>query len=76
MCASMPRMARFILAEPPGGLIGFLPVNGNVADASAVGFYEFFALHKHAARSAARVEHAALVGRDHFHQQLDDIAGV
>ena len=77
----VPRDMRFDAAnghvhhgQPPCGVIGFLPINGNVADASAVGFHEFFALHEHPARPAARIKHAAFVGRENFNQQPDDMA--
>jgi len=60
------------LAEPPGGLIGFLAVDAEVGAASAVGFDEFFGLHEHAARPATRVKDAAFVRLDHFDEELDD----
>ena len=52
----------------------FLAVDGDVADPAAVRLDEFFRLHEHAARAAAGVEHAALVGREHLDQELDDRA--
>jgi hypothetical protein len=61
--------------EPPRGGIAFLPVNRNVADASAVGFHKFFGLHEHSARAAARVIDAAFVGREHFDEQPHDAVG-
>ena len=56
----------------PGGVVGFLPVNRDVAHAPAVFFHEFFRLHEHAARTAARIEHAAFVGFQHGDEHLHD----
>jgi hypothetical protein len=44
--------------------------------AAAVGLDELLALHEHAARAAARVEHAALVGREHLDQHAHHARGV
>lgn len=60
--------------QPPGGLVAFLSVNGNVADAALMFFDEFFRLHEHAAGAAARIEYPALVWFEHVHQQFDDAA--
>ncbi|MDB6063988.1 MAG: hypothetical protein JWR26_196 [Pedosphaera sp.] len=56
----------------PGGEIGFLSVNRDVAHAAAVFFHEFLRLHEHAARTAARIEHAAFVGFQHGDEHLHD----
>jgi len=60
--------------QAPGGGVRFLPVDGHVADLAAMRFDEFFALHEHAARSAAGVVDLAMVRRQHGHQRLDDAA--
>jgi hypothetical protein len=53
------------LGEPPGGVVGLLAVDGDVAELAGVGLDELLALHEHAARAAARVVDAALVRREH-----------
>ena len=63
------------LGQPPGGGVGLLTVDGDVANLPAVGFHELFGLHEHAARAAAGVVHAALVGLDHLDQQLHHALG-
>ena len=55
--------------------VALLAVDADVAELAAVGFNEFFRLHEHAARAAARVEDAALVGREHRDEELHDAAG-
>ncbi len=57
------------LGQAPGGGVGFLAENRDVADSTAVGFDEFLALDEHAARTAAGVVDAAFVWREHLHQQ-------
>ncbi len=39
---------------------GYPGLDGELADAAAMGFQEAFGLHEHAARAAARVVHLAL----------------
>ena len=59
--ASMPRMARFILASRQVVGLRLLAVDGDVADAAAVGLDEPLGLDEHAAGAAAGVVDAALV---------------
>ena len=66
--------------QTPGGLVGFLTVNRNQVggiQTYTVGFLfvvvlmgsdELFALHEHAAGTAAGVENPAFVGFQHFDQ--------
>jgi hypothetical protein len=61
--------------QPPGGGVGFLPVDGHVAQLAPVGLDEFFGLHEHAAGAAAGVVHLAVVGGEHGDQGLDDAGG-
>jgi hypothetical protein len=61
------------LREPPRRVVRLLAVDGDVAEFARVGFDELLALHEHAARAAARVVDAALVGREHFDQQADHV---
>lgn len=63
------------LGQFPGGGVGFLAVDGDVAQTAATGFHEALGLHEHAAGAAAGVEHPALVGLDHLHQQLHHALG-
>jgi hypothetical protein len=49
------------LRQPPRRVVGFLPVDGDIADPPAVGLNELLTADEHAARAAARVVHAALV---------------
>ena len=63
------------LAQLPGGRIGFLAEDGHVVTLAAVRRDETLRLHEHAARSAARVVDAALVGFEHLDQQPDDGGG-
>lgn len=53
----------------------FLPINADVADASAVFHHELFRLHEHPARTVARVIDAAFVRREHFDNQLHHTTG-
>ena len=62
------------LRQPPGGVVGLLAVDRDVAELAAVGLDELLALHEHAARAAARVVDAALVGREHLDQHAHDAA--
>src|SRR5438045_1396399 len=57
------------LGQPPGGVVGLLTVDGDVADLSAVGFDKLLALHEHAARAAAGIIDAAFIRRQHLDQQ-------
>src|SRR5690606_5680357 len=56
------------LAQPPGGVVALLSVDGDVPDAAAVLHHELFRLHEHTAGAAAGVVDAAGVGLQHFHQ--------
>ena len=58
--------------QSPCGLIGFLTVDADVADAPLVLGDKFFALYKHTTTATAGVKHAPFVGLEHFDQQLDD----
>ena len=62
------------LGQAPRGGVALLLVDGDVAEAAAVLLHEALALHEHAARAAAGVVDAALVGLDHLDQQLDHAA--
>jgi len=61
--------------QAPGGGVGFLPEHGDIAQLAAVGFDEFFGLHKHAAGAAARVVHFAVMRGEHGDQRIDDAGG-
>ena len=63
------------LGQPPGGVVGLLAVDGDVAELAAVGLDELLALHEHAARAAAGVVDAALVGREHLDQHAHHVRG-
>jgi hypothetical protein len=54
------------LGQAPGGVVGFLAVDGDVAELAAVGFDELFAADEHTTRAAAGVVDAAFVGREQF----------
>ncbi len=58
------------LGQLPGGGVGLLAVDGDVAQPAAVLLDELLALYKHPTGATAGVVHAALVGLDHLHQQL------
>ena len=60
------------LGEPPGGGVALLTEDGDVVSLAAVGFDELLRLDEHAARAAAGVVDAALVGFEHFDQDLHD----
>ena len=64
------------LGQSPGSVVRLLPIDGDVADSAAVRLDEFLALHEHAARAAAGIVDAAFVGREHLHQNADDMRGV
>ena len=61
--------------QAPGGGVGFLAVDGHIAQFAAVVFDELFRLHKHTARSAARVVNLAFAGREHGHQCFNNAGG-
>ena len=65
------------LRQPPGGVVGFLAVDADVADCRPpCASHELSRdLNEHAAGAAAGVEDAALVRREHLDQQPDDAAG-
>src|SRR5213080_3809171 len=67
--ASMPRMARFIMAR---GGVALLTVDTDVAELAAVGFDEFFRLYEHAAGTAAGIVNAAFVGSEHLDEESHD----
>ena len=56
--------------QSPGGGVALLAIDGDVVEAATVGGHEGLAGDEHAAGTAARVVHPALVGRQHRHQQL------
>ena len=61
--------------QASGGGIALLAVNGNVADAPAMGFHKFLRLHEHATGTTAGIVNAALVRREHPDQETDDTIG-
>jgi hypothetical protein len=61
--------------QAPGGGVGFLPVDGHVAQLAAVGLDELFGLHEHAAGAAAGVVHLAVVGASTATRVLTMLAG-
>ena len=63
------------LGQPPGGVVGLLAVDGDVAELAAVGLDELLAADEHAARAAAGVVDAALVGREHLDQHAHHARG-
>ena len=72
--ASMPWMARFMCASRQVvGLDSWPKIEMSVR-LPAVGFDELLGLHEHAARAAAGVVDAALVGFEHLDQHADDAA--
>ena len=56
--------------ELPGGGIRLLSVDADVAQLAAVSLDELFALHEESAGAVAGVVNAALVGREHEHEEL------
>ena len=60
--------------QPPCCGIGFLSVDGNVADTTAVFFDEFFRLNKHASGAATWVIDTALVRCEHFNKNANNAA--
>jgi hypothetical protein len=60
------------LVESSGGVVGFLAVDADLADTTAVLLDELFGLDKHAAGATAGVVDTALVGSQHLDQQTDD----
>lgn len=62
------------VGQAPGGGVGFLAVDGDVAGVAAVGCDELLGLGEHAARTAAGVVDAALVGFEHLDEHADDRA--
>ena len=72
MIPEVSSSARLYLGQPPCGGIGFLAVDGHIAQFAATGFDELFTLHEHAARASTRVVHLAVVRAEHGHQRLDD----
>ena len=63
----MPRMARF---QPPGGLVAFLAVDGEVVHLAAMVFYKLLGLDEHASRAATGVKDPAFKGLQHFDQKI------
>ncbi len=63
------------LGQAPGGVVGLMAVDGDVAELAAVGLDELFAADEHAARAAAGVVDAALVGREHLNQHAHHARG-
>ena len=58
--------------QAPGGRVGFLAVDGDIADLAAVRFDELLGLHEHAAGAAAGVIDLAVVRGEDGDQRLDD----
>ena len=66
--------------QPPGGVVGFLPVDGDFPDGAAFVFIaaagagadEFGGLNEHAGRAAAGVIDAPAIGLEHFDEQPND----
>jgi len=73
----LPRGRVALLTEDADVAFGFGKgvSRARVAIAGGVFFDELDRLHEHAARTAAGIEHAALVRGKHFDEQLDDAAG-
>src|SRR5207244_3655620 len=67
-----PSNGQVHFAEAPSCLIALLAVDRNVADLSAMSFYEFLALNKHPTRAAARIKDSALVRLKHLSQESND----
>src|SRR3989338_9606332 len=63
------------LGEPPGGVVGLLAVDRDVAELAAVGLDELLAGDEHATRAAAGVVDAALVGGEHLDQHAHHARG-
>jgi hypothetical protein len=63
------------LGEAPGGVVGLLAVDRDVAELAGVGLDELLALHEHAARAAAGVVDAALVRGEHLDQHAHHVRG-
>ena len=72
MSASMPRMARFIMARRQVVGLRLLAVDAMSPMLPAVGLDEFLGLHEHAAGAAAGVVDAAFVGREHLDEHAHD----
>ena len=60
------------LGQLVGGGGELLPVNRDVLGVAVVAFDKLERLHEHAARAAARIVDLALVGLDHFGDEIDD----
>ena len=58
--------------EPPGGRVGLLTVDRDIADCAAVRFDEFFRLHKHAAGAAAGVIDLTLMRGKHCNKGFNN----
>src|SRR5438445_9793495 len=58
--------------EAARGGVALLTVDADVAEPAAMGFDEFFRLHKHAAGTAAGVVNAAFVGSEHLDEEAHD----
>ena len=54
------------VGQAPGGVVGLLAVDADVAQAAPVLLDEALAAHEHAARTAAGVVDAAPIGRQHL----------
>ena len=77
--ALYPAKRQVHLGQPPGGVVGLLPPDGDIAPrpapvavAGGVGLDELHRLDEHAGGAAAGVVDAALVRFQHLHQELDD----
>jgi hypothetical protein len=61
--------------QPPGGVVGLLTVDRDIADLPTMGLDEFLATHEYAPAPAAGVKNPALVRREHFNQESHNTAG-
>ncbi len=60
------------LCQPPGSLIAFLSVNGNIIHFALMVGHKLFRLHKHATGTTTGVKHPAFVWLQHFYQQFNN----
>ena len=77
--ALYPAQRKIHPGQPPGGIVGLLTPDGDVAPrlaavtvAGGVGIDELHGLHEHTGGTTTWVVDAALVGFQHLHQELDD----
>src|ERR1035437_8452391 len=63
------------VGQTPGGVVGLLAVDADVADSAAMLLDELLAADEHPTRTAAWVVNAALVRRQHLDEHADDARG-